>query len=210
MRAHALVVLASLLIPAVAFAAPPPAAPAASAPGHDPNNVIGISEAMEAVVDGDVKYVAKDFAGAMESYKKAVKIQPKNPLGHLRMGALHLQAGNLAEAETAWNQADSVADPVPQIKVKVLFALADLRERMKKWDDAKAAWQRYGEYVAKHPDAGSGPTAAARGLAIDDMTKQDKAYDVVRERIAAEKAEKAGPPKAAGQAAPTPAAAPKK
>lgn len=196
MRAHVFLILASLLVPSVALAAPPaaaPAAPGAPSPGHDPNNVLGISETMEAIVDGDVKYVAKDFAGAMEAYKKAVKLQPKNPLGHLRIGAVHLQAGSLAEAETAWNQADSVADPVPQIKAKVLFALADLRERMKKWDDAKASWQRYGEYVAKHPEAGFGPTAAARGLAIEDMTKQDKAYDVVRERIAAEKAEKAAP-----------------
>ncbi len=197
MRARVLVILASLLFPSAALAA---GGAAGSAPGHDPNNIVGISEAMEAIVDGDVKYVAKDFAGAMDSYKKAAKLQPKNPLGQFRMGQVQLQSGNLEGAETAWNQADSVADAVPQIKAKVLFALADLRERMKKWDDAKAAWQRYGEYVAKHADTGYGPTAAARALAIDDMVKQDKAYDVVRERIAAEKAEKAAPP--AAQAAP--------
>ena len=199
MRAPVFVVLASLVLPSAALAASPPAAASA---GHDPNNVIGISETMEAVVDGDVKYVAKDFAGAMEAYKKAVKLQPKNPLGHWRIGSVHLQAGNLAEAEAAWIQADSMADAVPQIKGKVLFALADLRERMKKWDDAKAAWQRYGEFVAKHPEVGFGPTAAARTLALEDMTKQDKAYDIVRERIAAEKAEKASPK--AGQTSPAP------
>ncbi|MEO6419251.1 MAG: tetratricopeptide repeat protein [Polyangiaceae bacterium] len=198
MRARVLVILASLMFPSAALAA------GGASPGHDPSNIVGISEAMEAIVDGDVKYVAKDFAGAMESYKKATKLQPKNPLGHFRVGQVHLQSGNFEGAETAWTQADSVADALPQTKAKVLYALADLRERMKKWDDAKTAWQRYGEYVAKHPDSGFGPTAAARALAIDDMVKQDKAYVVVRERIAAEKAEKNAPAKTAPAAAPAP------
>ena len=45
------------------------------------------------------------------------------------------------------------------------------------------------EYARKkHVDAGTFPSSgAARIEAIDAMLKQDKAYDVVRERIAAEK-----------------------
>ena len=64
---------------------------------------------------------------------------------------------------------------------KILFVLADLKEREKKWDDAKTAWKAYGDYAAKHVDAGMAPaTPPARIQAIDDMLKQDKAYDVVR------------------------------
>ena len=64
----------------------------------------------------------------------------------------------------------------------------DVKERLKRWDEAKAAWQAYSDYVAKHTGAGFAPSSASRIQAIDDMLKQEKAYVAVRERIAAEKA----------------------
>jgi hypothetical protein len=63
--------------------------------------------------------------------------------------------------------------------------LADLRERQKKWDDARAAWQVYLDWAAKFPAAGAFPTSGqSRQRVIDAMLKQDKAYEVVRQRIA--------------------------
>lgn len=155
---------------------------------YDPDNKTHISRFMESVAQGNAKATSRDFAGAIELYRKAIQLQPANPLGHYLLGEAQLAMGNLTEAEASMNQADNVGDKAPNVKVKVLFVLADLKERQKKWDDAKAAWTRYTEYATNHPEAGAiAASAAARIQAIDDMLKQDKAYDVVRQRIAAEK-----------------------
>ncbi len=155
---------------------------------YDPNNVTHISQFMETCVQGNAKFVSRDFPGAIELYRKAIQLQPTNPIGHYLLGEAQSASGNLTEAEASWTNADNLGDKVPNVKVKLLFVLADLKERQKKWDDAKAGWQRYKEYATSHADAGGAPASAdARIQAIDEMLKQDKAYDVVRQRIAAEK-----------------------
>jgi tetratricopeptide (TPR) repeat protein len=155
---------------------------------YDPQNRTHISKFMETCAQGNAKFISRDFPGAIEIYRKAIQLQPTNPLGHYLLGEAQSASGNLAEAEASWTNADNLGDKDPPIKTKLLFVLADLKERQKKWDDAKAGWQRYAQYVTAHADAGgSAPTADARIKAIDDMLKQDKAYDVVRQRIAAEK-----------------------
>ncbi|HEX4515857.1 MAG TPA: tetratricopeptide repeat protein [Polyangiaceae bacterium] len=157
---------------------------------YDPANHTHISKFMETCVQGNAKFVSRDFPGAIDSYRKAIQLQPTNPLGHYLLGEAQSASGNLTEAEASWTNADNLGDKDPPTKTKLLFVLADLKERQKKWDDAKAGWQRYAQYVAAHPDAGgSAATSDARIKAIDDMLKQDKAYDIVRERIAAEKAD---------------------
>lgn len=157
---------------------------------YDPDNRTHISKFMETAVQGNVKLLSRDFPGAIELYRQAIQLQPTNPLGHYLLGEAQSASGNIPEAEASWTQADNLGDKAPEVKTRVLFCLADLKERQKKWDDAKAAWQRYQQYVAAHVDAGGVPASAvARIQAIDEALKQDKAYDVVRQRIAAEKAE---------------------
>ena len=188
LRAGAVVAFA-LAVPAAVAGAP---AGAPSAAPRDANNVRGISEAMEAIASGAAKYEAKDYPGAVELFRKATKLAPRNALAFYCLGAAQLASGSAGEAEVSFKKADEVGDATPNVKAKALFALADLAERAKKWDDAKAAWQRYTEYANKH-DAGAFPqTGTSRVTAIDDMLKQDKAYEIVRQRIAAEKAGDAG------------------
>jgi len=158
-------------------------------PEHDPNNVTGLSEAVEIVSKGNEKFVAKDVQGAIDAYRRAIQLAPKNPLGHYMLGVGLLAAGNPQEAEVSFKQAADVGEGSPPIKARALFALADLKERQKKWEEAKSAWQTYADYVGKHADAGYPESASTKTAALDDMLKQDKAYDVVRERIAAEKAD---------------------
>jgi tetratricopeptide (TPR) repeat protein len=200
MRSHTLVALAlALAVPSLAFAPLGLAAdraktPAASkADGGAPQDGSDFSAAINA---GSVKYVAKDYPGAIELYQKATQLQPRNPLGYYMLGEAQLGAGSLPETEKAWLQADQVIDNGPPgVKEKVLFVLADLRELQKRWDDAKAAWQRYADFCAKNPDLPAFPdSATARIKAIDDMQKQDKAYEIVRQRIKDEKSD-AGAPK---------------
>jgi tetratricopeptide (TPR) repeat protein len=139
----------------------------------------------EACVEGNTKYAARDFAGAIESYRKAIELDPKNPLGHYFLGEAQLAAGNPQEAEAAWTRAQLVAtDKDAPVAARVLFCLADLKERQKKWADAKAAWQAYVDYAAKFADAGAfASSGQSREQVIDAMMKLDKSYDVVRKRI---------------------------
>src|SRR5450755_1103085 len=41
-------------------------------PEHDPNNVTGLSEAVEIVSKGNEKFIAKDVQGAIDAYRRAI------------------------------------------------------------------------------------------------------------------------------------------
>jgi tetratricopeptide (TPR) repeat protein len=143
-----------------------------------------------AVAQGNAKYAARDFDGAIAQYKKAIELSPHQGMGHYLLGEAEEAAGNLTEAEASWNRAaletgDKDADQV-RLKAKILFVTADLRERQKKWEDAKAAWQAYLDFAAKYPDAGAHTSSAqSRQQVMDTVIKQDKVDEVVRQRIAA-------------------------
>jgi len=153
---------------------------------YDPDNRTAISLFMHTCIQGNAKYAARDFPGAIELYRKAIELSPKSPLGHYLLGEAQLASGNLQEAEAAWTRAaQDSSDKEAALRARILFVLADLKERQKKWDDAKAAWQAYLEYATHAPSAGAFPgSAQSRQQVLDTMLKQDKAYEVVRQRIA--------------------------
>jgi tetratricopeptide (TPR) repeat protein len=158
---------------------------------YDPENITAISQFMEMVGKGNEKYNAKDFTGAVDTFKKAIQLNPRHPLGSYLLGESYLALNNLGEAEAAFKAAEEVSDSkLPLIRSHVLFAVADCYEREKKWDLARTAWQTYTEHAAKlGADGGAHPqSGAARLKAIDDYMKLDKQYEIVRQRIAAEKA----------------------
>jgi tetratricopeptide (TPR) repeat protein len=138
---------------------------------------------------GNAKYAGRDFAGAIEQYRKAIELTPKHALAFYFMGEAQLASGNLTEADAAWTRASLESNEQdPALRARVLFVVADLREREKRWDDAKAAWQVYLDWATKYPTSNAfASTAQSRLQVIDTMLKQDKAYDVVRERIASTK-----------------------
>ena len=175
---------------------------------YDPENVTAISQAMETLVKGNEKYNAKDYPGAIDLYKKAIQLNPRMALAHYVLGEAHLATNNLGEAEAAFKAAEETNEPkFPLVRSHILFAVADCYERQKKWEQARTAWQVYAEHAAKlGNDGGAFPqSSAARIKAIDDYMKLDKQYEIVRQRIAAEKAD-SGAPADAGK----PAVAPKK
>jgi len=166
----------------------------------DPENVTALSQAMKTALEGNERYFAKDYAGAVDLYKKAITLNPRLALAHYLLGEGHLATHNLKEAEAAFKAAEDVTNAKePLVRSHVLFAIADVYERQKKWEEARAAWQAYTEHAAKlaaPSPAGDGgareggahpQTGAARLKAIDEWMKLDKAYEVVRQRIAAEK-----------------------
>jgi len=163
--------LASLLLfSASAGAEPAPSAPSApaetsgpatSAPAakpfevrRDPRGVKGISPFREALLQGDRALLARDFEGALGAYRAALAKEPENALGHYRLGEALLAKGDLREAESAFSAGlQAVAAKDPALKAKLLFALADLAERQKAYDQASAKWAEYETSTTPPKDA---------------------------------------------------------
>lgn len=205
-----------LLVPALALApvfawgdGPKPgpkktSAAASAGPSHEYSSTCA---------QGNAKYASRDFDGAIALYRKAIELAPHQGLGHYLLGEAQLGAGNLTEAEASWSRALDASDKDPALHGRVLFVTADLKERQKRWEDAKAAWQVYLEWAHRFPDAGAFPDSAlSRQQVIDAVIKQDQSYEVVRQRIAASQDggvfsdSTKSPPATAAPAAPAPAA----
>lgn len=183
----------------------------ATAVRYDPENVTGISEAMETLVKGNARYVARDYAGAVDLFRKAMQMNPKLALAPYLLGEGLIAMNSLSEAETAFKQAAQLADNRnPSMRARTLFAVADILEREKKWTEAQTAWQAYNEFASKvGTEGGAYPKNGAERLkAVEAVMKLDKDYDAVRQRIAANKAEAAAG--ASAKPGATPAKAPTK
>jgi len=185
-------------VAAPALAAPPKKAPAAApAKPTEDAAVATHKQFLDAIKDGSAKYVSKDVSGAIEAFQKATNLEPRNPVGYYYLGEAQLGNKDLAQAESAWLHASQVSDEgTPGLKAKIFFCIADLRERQKRWDDAKASWEQYSELTAKFEGSTFPTIAKERIAAIDTMLAQDKAYEIVRKRIAEEKAKGGGTPPA--------------
>jgi hypothetical protein len=159
---------------------------------YDPDNITAISESMETLLKGNARYGAKDFPGAIDLYKRAIQLNPRSALGPYLLGEGYLAMNNLGEAEAAFKQAQEISDTRnPALRSRVLFAVADVFERQKKFADAKTAWQAYNEHASKlGADGGAFPASGAERLrVVEAILKLDKDYELVRQRIAAEKAD---------------------
>lgn len=173
-------------------AAKPDAAAAAAPKGplKDPENKKGISPYMEAVSKGEAAFVARDFPAAVVGFQDAIKIDGQQMLAFYRLGEAQLAAGKPEEAEAIWTSALTKAGP-DDLKAKVHFVLADLRERQKKMPEAKDAWGQYAAFVKEKADAKGYPaTPEERQKMIDRRAKDEKDYAAVKERIAKRQAER--------------------
>jgi tetratricopeptide (TPR) repeat protein len=209
--ALALLLPALMLVPLAAFGdgekTPPKKKlpPAATDVKYDPEGVVAISEFQEQVAKGNARYAEKDYTGAVDLYRKAIQLAPKNALGPYLLAEAHLATGNLAEADasiaSAVELAPTDAKPTSQAtRARVLFLRADIYERQKKWEQAKTAWQAYTDAANKvTSDGGAYPASGQeRVRAIQKAMDLEKQYVPVRERIAADKADAgkaATPPK---------------
>lgn len=175
--------------PAPAAPAPAPSTAAAAQPAagevrRDPKGIKGISPFWEAIKKGDSALLARDFDGAIAAYREAITSQPQNPMGHYRLGEAQLLKGDQKEAEAAWSQGLRFAGNEPVMRAKLLFVLADLRERQKSYDDATTKWTEYGKYAAEHKDAKAYPaTAEDRSKRIATAKELATQYAEVKARI---------------------------
>lgn len=191
MRARVLIPIVSLVLglPSLSAAQDKPQKPAKAAAGgvkEDPQGLKGISPFWQQVKKGDDLYVARDFEGAIAAYREAITKEPQNALGHYRIGEAHLAKNDTQEAESAWVAALRFVGGDHALKAKILFVLADLRERQKAHDDAKERWTAYAQFADQQPAAKGFPkTAAERKERIDAWKKISAEYAAVKTRIEA-------------------------
>lgn len=152
---------------------------------RDPKGLKGISPYQELIVKGDRAYVARDFDGAIAAYREAIQKDPQNALGHYRVGAAQLAKGDQKEAEAAWVAGLRFVSGDGSLKARLLFALADLRERQKNNDEAIARWKDYSANAEAEKEAVTYPaTATERALRNEAWKKLAAESAEVKERIA--------------------------
>lgn len=152
---------------------------------HDPNGIKGISPFWEDLNKGDAAYIARDFAGAIAAYRDAITKEPHNAMGHYRMGEAELAKGSLNDAQASWESALNFVGSDASLKAKILFCLADLNEREKKYDDAIALWQKYLALAKASPKTKMFPESAeSRIKVIQTWKKMLTEYAAVKQRIA--------------------------
>jgi len=163
----------------------PAAAPAAPATGTRAPSApvpVGASPYSEAVQKGDSLLLARDFDGAIAAYKAEID---KNPaLGHYRTGEAQLAKGNVAEAEAAYQTALKLVGTDDKLRSKLLFVLADLKERQKANDDAITRWKEYEEHARTVAAAKGYPATAVERVKRNEEWKKISADAAeVRARI---------------------------
>lgn len=151
---------------------------------RDPKGIKGISPFWEAVKKGDDSFAARDIEGAKSAYQDAIRAEPQNPMGHYRMGEAELSKGNLKEAEASWQTALRFAGENAAIRAKILFVLADVKERQRSFEEATNGWNAYETHAKSASTVKTYPaTAADRKKRIEEWQKLEADYGPVKERI---------------------------
>jgi tetratricopeptide (TPR) repeat protein len=161
------------------------AAPAPqTGPRKDPKGVTGISPFWESIKKGDDAIAARDIDGAKAAYQEAIRSEPQNPMGHYRMGEANLAKGDLKEAETVWESALRFSGENAALKAKILFVLADLKERQRSLPEATQGWNAYEAHAKSAPNVKTYPdTPTDRKQRIETWAKLETDYGAVKERI---------------------------
>ena len=152
---------------------------------RDPKGIKGISPYLELIVKGDHAYVARDFDGAIAAYREAIKAEPEKALAQYRVGAAQLAKGDQKEAEAAFVNGLRFVGKDGTLRGKLIFALADLRERQKNNDEAIGRWKEYSKNAEDDKEAITYPATATERIARNETWKKNLAdSSEVKDRIA--------------------------
>jgi tetratricopeptide (TPR) repeat protein len=149
---------------------------------RDPAGVTGISPYQELIVKGQNAYTSGDKPGAIAAFQEATQLEGDKMLGFYRLGEALRGSDKLDEASTAYETGLGKKGNAA-LKAKMLFVVADLRERQGKWQEAKDAWTAYATFLGENPKAGGFPaTPADRLKMIERRTNDEKVYGEVKVR----------------------------
>lgn len=140
---------------------------------RDAKGIKGITPYLESIAKGDRAYVARDFDGAIAAYRDAIQKEPQNPLGHYRVGSAQLAKGDQKEAEAAWVAGMRFVGKDGTLKAKLIFVLADLRERQKNNDEAIGRWKEYAKNAEDDKEALTYPASASERVSRNEAWKKN-------------------------------------
>lgn len=159
---------------AVVCLGPAPAAANSPSPALRAERTIGA---------GDRAARAGDHELALSRYRAVLEDDPRNALAHYRVGQVHALRGDPSRAEPAYFAALRFAGADDALRAKVLFCIADLRERRRALDAAAAAWTEYEKQGATAPETTPHTaTAAERKNRIVEWNKVRAAASETRAR----------------------------
>lgn len=189
--------LSSLVVAAMALGnasasaeTPKTAAAGAKEIRRDPEGKRGISPYAEAIAKGEGAYVARDLPGAITAFQDAIKLDAEKMLGFFRLGEALLETGKPDEADSTWTTALGKKG-TDDLNAKLLFVIADLRERQRKWQATKDAWAAYSAFLQNHTKVTGYPaTATERTKQAERRIKDEVDYAAVKDRIAKREAER--------------------
>ena len=144
---------------------------------------------VDAIGKGEAAFQARDFAASTTAFQDAIKVDPKIMLGYYRLGEAQRAAGKLDDADATWQSALGKKGS-NELKAKVMFVIADLRERQGKWQPAKEAWAAYASFLSSSKAKGYPATPTERQKQADRRMKDEKDYGAVKERIKKREEEK--------------------
>lgn len=154
-----------------------------SGPKKDAKGERGLSPFMELVNQGAAAYLAQDYAKAEETFQKAIESAPDRALGHYLLGETFLANKKPEQAEQSLQTALRYAEKDKGMHAKVLFSLADLRERQGKTPEAATAWKDCETFLAANAGVGYPSTATERQRVIAARADLATKYAKVKERI---------------------------
>jgi tetratricopeptide (TPR) repeat protein len=155
-------------------------------PRKDPKGIKGISPFWESIKKGDDAVAARDLEGARAAYQEAIRSEPQNAMGHYRLGEVELLKGSFPDAEAAWQAALRFVGQNASLKAKILFVLADVKERQRSWEEETNGWNAYESHAKAAPTAKTYPqTPPDRKKRITDWKQLEVDYGAVKERIKA-------------------------
>jgi len=155
-------------------------------PRKDPKGIKGISPFWESIKKGDDAVAARDLDGAKAAYQEAIRSEPQNAMGHYRLGEVELMRGSFPDAESAWQAALRFVGENASLKAKILFVLADVKERQRSWEEETNGWNAYEAHAKAAPTAKTYPqTPPDRKKRIAEWKQLEIDYGAVKERIKA-------------------------
>jgi tetratricopeptide (TPR) repeat protein len=167
----------------------PKAAPAASATATRPNSTAGAS-ARTLVAQGDQYREAKDFAKAIEAYKKAARLAPKDYRAHYLIGVTYI---DMAEGLT--DDIPGSFDRMKQYHDNVIPAL-EKAINLKPGDLETLRWLAHAYLVVQQDEAAESAAREAIRLGPDDtdanyllglacvrLRKKDEAIQIYRKLL---------------------------
>ena len=151
---------------------------------RDPAGKTGISPTWEAIKRGDDAFIAHNVDGAIKEYQAAIEAKPQNAMAHYRLACALIAKGEFKPAQESLDSALRFAQAEPQMAAKVLFVVADLKEREHDYPAALTAWQAYSAFVKANASIKAFPASGeSREAKVAQVIKLNEQSVKVKQRI---------------------------